>query len=464
MAFKLNYLLILFAVTGISYGAGLAIYRAKGKHTRLAFLTLSLCLNLMILCIFKYLRFFFSIIGEVLEVLNVQMGVPDIDLVLPIGISFFTFQAMSYTIEIFRNRQVPEAHLGRYALYVSFFPQLVAGPIERSYRLLPQFLEKKEFDYERIISGLLLMLWGFFKKIVIADNLGAVVNRVYNNPYEFGGLYYAIATVLFSYQIYCDFSGYSDIAIGAARIMGFNLTVNFKRPYYSKSVVEFWKRWHISLSSWFRDYVYFPLGGNRVPCSRWILNIFIVFLLSGLWHGADWTFLMWGALHGTYVVVTKLMENTGVKLLKLMGVRHNTALHNIVRVVLTNTLICFAWIFFRANSIREAFYIVGQLFVGEDAVSLRLAYELLFRLNDSVIHEILVRLDLNAGRTVTLVLSIAFLETVHLLSRKHNLFMFIRSRPMWMRWGLYVSMVLIILLLGKYSKLEPIQEFIYFQF
>lgn len=230
-------------------------------------------------------------------------------MLLPVGISFYTFQSLSYSIDVYRGEKEPERNFGKFALYVAFFPQLVAGPIERSTNLLPQFDRRISFDYDRFVSGLRLMLWGFFKKIVIADRLAIYVNEVYNSPAEFQGLTLILATYFFAFQIYCDFSGYSDIAIGAARIMGYDLMINFRQPYFSQSIAEFWKRWHISLSTWFKDYLYIPLGGNRVAKNRWYFNLMAVFLISGLWHGANWTFVLWGFLHGFYLVFSIWTQN-----------------------------------------------------------------------------------------------------------------------------------------------------------
>ena len=240
-----------------------------------------------------------------------------------------------------------------FAVYVSFFPQLVAGPIERSNHLLPQFFQKHDINYERIKAGLQKMLWGFFKKIVIADNLAILVDSVYNNVENYSGLALILATIFFTFQIYCDFSGYSDIAIGTARVMGFELRENFKRPYFSKSIREFWQRWHITLSTWFRDYVYIPLGGNRTIKWKWHYNILITFLVSGLWHGANWTFVIWGALHGTYLVTALILSNPK-KIISSFLKKQNTFLNKFSDVAITFILVSFAWIFFRANNIEDA--------------------------------------------------------------------------------------------------------------
>ncbi|MCL4856946.1 MAG: MBOAT family protein, partial [Flavobacteriales bacterium] len=275
------------------------------------------------------------------------------ELLLPVGISFYTFQTMSYSIDNYNEKIKPERHLGIFALFVTFFPQLVAGPIERASNLLPQFHKKQLFDYDRISNGLGLMLWGLFKKVVIADRLAIVVNEIYNNPNDYNGLTLVVGTIFFAFQIYCDFSGYSDIAIGAARVLGFDLMKNFNYPYFSKSINEFWKRWHISLSTWFRDYVYIPLGGNRRIKWRWYYNLFITFLISGLWHGANWTFIVWGIIHGTILIIETITIKKETS---------NNKFKNGLLMLKTFIIVCLSWVFFRANNIQDAFSILTHIF------------------------------------------------------------------------------------------------------
>jgi D-alanyl-lipoteichoic acid acyltransferase DltB (MBOAT superfamily) len=303
MAFRPVYVLILVFTILVDYVAGLLIAPAVGWRRR-AWLGASIAANVGVLAVFKYWNF----AAGNLNGLAGRPLVPLLDILLPIGLSFHTFQAMSYTIEVYRGRQPPERHLGIYALYVMFYPQLVAGPIERPQNLLPQFRDGHEFDAARVTRGLSLMMWGFFKKIVVADRLAIAVNHVYARPGDFDGAALLLATYAFAFQIYCDFSGYSDIALGSAEVMGFELMKNFDRPYASASVAEFWRRWHISLSTWFRDYLYIPLGGSKVGPARTGANLLIVFLVSGLWHGANWTYVAWGALHGLYIIVGRATE------------------------------------------------------------------------------------------------------------------------------------------------------------
>ena len=292
MSFVPAYILILGFTIVIDYFAGILIEQSSGNK-RNFYLILSIAANVGVLAIFKYYNFLNDNLTAILGDFGYQNKIPYLSILLPIGLSFHTFQAMSYTIEVYRGHQKAERHFGIYSLYVMFYPQLVAGPIERPQNILPQMHAKHEFKYENVVEGLRLMLWGFFKKIVIADRLAIYVDAVYNNADKHSGITLITATVFFAFQIYCDFSGYTDIARGAARVMGYELMLNFRRPYLAKSIKEFWSRWHISLSTWFRDYLYIPLGGNRVPIPRWYLNLMIVFMISRLWHGAALTYIIW---------------------------------------------------------------------------------------------------------------------------------------------------------------------------
>ncbi|MEP6615394.1 MAG: MBOAT family O-acyltransferase [Ginsengibacter sp.] len=350
------YIFILFFTIAIDYIAGIMIENAESKKKKL-FLVMSIIANVGMLAIFKYYNFFTENFNALLHAVHIQtFSIPLLNIILPIGLSFHTFQAMSYTIEVYRGNQKAERHLGIYALYVMFYPQLVAGPIERPQNLIHQFREKHAFDSHQLLDGLRLMLWGFFKKLVIADRLSQYVDIVYSRPNDFHYLQLVIATLFFGIQIYCDFSGYSDIAIGAAKTMGFHLMTNFNRPYFSRNIQEFWKRWHISLSTWFRDYLYISLGGNRVGIKRIYVNVAIVFLISGFWHGANWTYIMWGTFHAVFIIAYMLFHRYSK-----LKIRKNKAL-DILSMVFTFFLVTFAWIFFRANSIHDAFLIVHNIF------------------------------------------------------------------------------------------------------
>jgi D-alanyl-lipoteichoic acid acyltransferase DltB (MBOAT superfamily) len=347
--------LIMFT-TLVDYAAARAMGVTSDPRRRKLFLAASLTVNLGTLFIFKYFNFFNQSFAAVAGALNLHYPIGSLSLLLPVGISFYTFQSMAYTIDVYRRVIEPEKHLGIFATFVAFFPQLVAGPIERAKHMLPQFRQRAHFDADRTVAGLRLILWGAFKKIVIADRLAIYVNAVYNDASAYSGFPLLAATVFFAFQIYCDFSGYSDIAIGAAKIIGFDLSLNFRQPYFSKTPREFWTRWHISLSSWFRDYLYIPLGGSRVPFNSYLLNLMVVFVVSGLWHGASWTFVIWGALHGLYLVVEAALARRGSSL----------RLPAFAQMAITFALVTFAWIFFRANTLPDAFYIATHLFAFND--------------------------------------------------------------------------------------------------
>lgn len=449
MAFVPVYILILGFTIVVDYFAGIFLENAQGKRKKW-FLLASLVANIGVLAIFKYYNFLNDNINLLLHGIGYHNPIPHLSIILPIGLSFHTFQAMSYTIEVYRGKQKAERHFGIYSLYVMFYPQLVAGPIERPQNLIHQFYEKHSFDYIRVTDGLKLMAWGLFKKVVIADRLAKVVDNVYNNPYTHTGLSYIIATIFFSFQIFCDFSGYSDMAIGAAQVMGFKLMKNFNRPYHSKCIHEFWGRWHISLSSWFKDYLYISLGGNRVTIPRWYLNLFIVFLVSGLWHGANWTFVIWGALHGFYLVFALLTANIRSTINRFIGLDKLPRLNNFFQILITFCLTTFAWIFFRANSISVAFYIIKNSFTG-----LRTNLSNLLRHED-----IGLGLGLTHSELLIGIAAVVLMEIIHVIQNKHSVRDWIRSKPSYIRWSIYYAVVLMILFFGVYEN----RQFIYFQF
>ncbi|WP_240773191.1 MBOAT family protein [Pontibacter sp. SGAir0037] len=453
MSWKPAYTIILVASTIVDYFCSKAMGRfdEEQKDKRKPFLYISLFSNLGVLLLFKYYNFFNESAQDIAQSLNMTYAMPAFELLLPMGISFYTFQTMSYSIDVYNGIIKPEKHLGYFALFVSFFPQLVAGPIERAGNLIGQLHEHHSFDYNRVVTGLRRMGWGFFKKLMIADNLALMVNQVYNNPGEFEGISFVIATIFFAFQIYCDFSGYSDIAIGAAQVMGFNLMENFRRPYFSKSIPEFWSRWHISLSTWFRDYLYIPLGGNRVVKWRWYYNLFIVFMVSGLWHGANWTFLVWGALHGIYQVFGIITKNQRNAFVDKIGLTQYPVLYKWVQVLTVFFLVCFAWIFFRANNIGDAFYIIRSSVTGIGNVGELLA-------GTNLNH--LLFMDQGLKIFSVSVVSVLIMETVHLIERNGSASRVILQRPVWVRWSFYYVAIIAVLLFGQYGN----QEFIYFQF
>jgi alginate O-acetyltransferase complex protein AlgI len=441
MYFRPEYILILFFTIVIDYVAGIYIERAVDQERRRRLLMLSLYANIGVLAVFKYYNFLNGNLSSIYEWYGYENPVPFLDMVLPIGLSFHTFQAMSYTIEVYRGKQKAEHHFGIYALYVMFYPQLVAGPIERPQNILHQFHERKQFSYDNAVEGLNLIVYGLFKKVVVADRLAVYVNHVYDDIGNASTLSAAIAAVFFSFQIYCDFSGYSDIARGTARMMGYDLMVNFNRPYLARSISEFWTRWHISLSTWFKDYLYIPLGGNRDGKVNWLRNLLIVFLVSGLWHGANWTYLIWGAVHGCYLVLGILRRDLQARVRWLAWIARVRA--SVPRLAAwfdglqVFVLVTFAWVFFRAESLSDAEAFVGKLF----AMDFSLNLWQLFAENG----------PLNFALSF-FVIGILFLS--YLLPRD------LRFKRYGANLAFLVITILLILILGK----DATGEFIYFQF
>jgi D-alanyl-lipoteichoic acid acyltransferase DltB (MBOAT superfamily) len=358
MAFVPVYIIVLGFTIVVDYIASIFIESAKNSRIRKMFLLLSLIANIGVLVFFKYFNFLNTTLDGILSHSSHHTPFPFLTFLLPIGLSFHTFQAMSYTIEVYRGNHKAEKHFGIYALYVMFYPQLVAGPIERPQNMLWQFHQNPKYNFENIKSGLMQMAFGMFKKVVIADRISEIVDRAYANPNAQNGKTFIIVSILYSFQIYCDFSGYSDIGIGAARTMGFKLIDNFNVPYLSKSMSEFWHKWHISLSTWFKDYLYIPLGGSRVRVFRKFFNIMIVFLISGLWHGANWTFVVWGTLHGILLAMENIISNFSGKLRKF---GKSNAL-GILKTICTFMAVTLAWIFFRSPNLSTAIIVLQKIF------------------------------------------------------------------------------------------------------
>ena len=449
MCWKVDYILLIIISTLIDYICSNKMSQIKEKVKRKKWLLFSIFSNIGILFGFKYFNFFSENIQTLFNNYNVFYEIPLFNVLLPVGISFYTFQTLSYTIDVYNNKTPAQRHLGVFAVYVSFFPQLVAGPIERSNHLLPQFFRQHDFSYIRIKAGLQKMLWGFFKKIVIADNLAILVDGVYNNVDNYSGLTLIVATIFFTFQIYCDFSGYSDIAIGTAKVMGFELRENFKRPYFSKSIREFWQRWHITLSTWFRDYLYIPLGGNRTIKWRWYYNIFITFLVSGLWHGANWTFVIWGALHGTYLIIALALTNPKKQFSSLIQ-KQSKSFNKLLDVTITFILVAFAWIFFRANNLDDAIYIISNLSVNYNEILNLSELRMQFR-GIGLFQEDLIKCFL-------LILAL-FLYSSY--ERSGNVWEKLQEKPKWIRWSIYYILVYSILFIAPHSN---VNNFIYFQF
>ncbi len=434
------YIFTLFFLILVDYLAGIFIEKAEGRK-RKGVLAASILATCATLFIFKYYNFFGSNLNSLANLIGWNYSIEALSILLPIGLSFHTFQSLSYVIEVYRKKQKPERNIGIYALYVMFYPQLVAGPIERPQNLIHQFREKHNFDYKRVSNGLKLILWGLFLKVVVADRLAIFVNTVYANPTDYTGLPLMVATVFFGFQIFCDFAGYSTIAIGSARVMGFNLMKNFNRPYFSKSVPEFWRRWHISLSSWFRDYVYISLGGNRVSVRRLYINILIVFLISGLWHGASWTFIVWGILHGGYILSDVITTGFRTKFTHKINLHKFPSIYSLISIGITFSLVTFAWIFFRADTLSDAYYIISNMLSGItlDFSGLRVGLGW---------DEILLSLGL-----------IAFIVSVYAIQSKTNLIEIFSNKNILFRWGSYIFLILAIIFFGHASP-----KFIYFQF
>lgn len=445
-----QYALLMATSTVITYLSGIFISRAKTDTGRKISVAASFVLNLAILFYFKYFYFTMDNINLVREMLGLSVLEPKFDVILPVGISFYTFQALSYTMDVYRKEISPEKNILRYALFVSFFPQLVAGPIERSKNLLTQLREEHRFDYNRARCGLLVMLWGFFLKLVIADRAAILVNTVYDKSAEFGGAMLLLATVAFAVQIYCDFASYSIIAKGAAKVMGFELMDNFRQPYFSTSIAEFWRRWHISLSSWFKDYLYIPLGGNRKGTVRKYFNLMVVFLVSGLWHGASWNFVIWGFLHGMYQILGSVTINVRKFICEILNIDRKTNHYKLLQRVITFALVTFGWIFFRSEGLTQAVNIVKQIFTNFEPWAIWNA------IGES---------GLDSSNLILLVISVAILAFV---SKKEqsgvSVFERVEKMHLLARWPVYLGLLFMVLIFGIYGPGFEASQFIYFQF
>ena len=460
MCWNPKYALLMLASTAITYLGGYGLDRLNNsnhseekriEHYKKLIVGLTFASNLLILFFFKYFYFVLNNLNSPLSAIGFEIIQPNFDIVLPVGISFYTFQALSYIMDVYRKEIYAEKNFFKYALFVSFFPQLVAGPIERSKNLLKQINKVYPFEYTRVKRGLLLMLWGFFQKLVIADRAAILVNTVFNHPAEYGSVEITAATFLFAIQIYCDFSSYTDIARGCAQVLGFELMENFKQPYFSRSIAEFWRRWHISLSSWFRDYLYIPLGGNKKGTTRKYLNILCVFLVSGLWHGANWTFVLWGLIHGLYQVFGAISKPVRQKLLQRFCITEGSPVHHGLQRLTTVLLVCFAWIFFRANSLSDSILLVKSIFTEFDP----------WVLTDGT----LLELGLHTSDFFVLLVSGAILLAVSIQKNKSvDLRNNILSCNAAVRWVIYYVILFSILIFGVYGPGYSSSQFIYFQF
>jgi alginate O-acetyltransferase complex protein AlgI len=442
--FKPSYLLLLLGVTLVAYWAGLAIGASEDRSKKKAILTVGIVAVLTALFVFKYYGFFIRSLDALLANFGLTIStplLPRVELVVAAGLSFYTFSCVSYLVDVYNGTLLPERHPGHFALYVAFFPKLLAGPIERAKPFLAQLKQPVSFSSQGVTSGLQQMLWGLFKKVVIADRLGAFVDPVYRQPELSSAGDLVVATYFFAFQLYCDFSGYSDIAIGAAKVLGFDLMENFRRPYLSTSVREFWAhRWHLSLTTWFRDYMYIPMGGSRVSRLRLYFNVMAVFLVSGLWHGANWTFVIWGGLNGLYQVVSLLAGGARRKLAML--VRLPAVVNSFLGGVVTFHLILITWVFFRASSLSDAATIISTV-----AGSLGTLPAML-------------RIRLANGEMLVSLALIALLFGVEALDEKRPVWERLRVRPVYQRWAVYYALLFGLIVLGSWK----LQQFVYMQF
>lgn len=459
MCWNAKYALLILLSTVITYASGILIDHIrqgeydteKEKKLKNLVVALSFLSNLGILFYFKYINFAMDTLAKTMRIFHVQLNLPVVDVLLPVGISFYTFQALSYTMDVYRGEIYAEKNFMRYALFVSFFPQLVAGPIERSKNLLRELAEPKKFDYDNFREGILLMLWGYFLKIVLAERIATFVDTVYGDVESFGGYYLVAATVLFAVQIYCDFAGYSTIAMGAAKILGVQLMENFDAPYISTSVADFWRRWHISLTSWFKDYLYIPLGGSRKGKARKYLNKMIVFLVSGLWHGANFSFIVWGGLNGAYQVVGEALQPARNKLIKKLGLHRDSLAHKIFSAAVVFVLVDFSWIFFRAESMHEALKVMRSMMT---------VYNPWVLFDGS-----LYTCGLDEKNFRLMLLSVMVLLAVDLCKRKGiQIRKVIMKQDGWAQCLTVTAAVMVLLIFGKYGPTYDASSFIYFQF
>lgn len=456
MCWNAKYALLIFGITLLSFLGGRFVAKADATEAshqkkRRTFIACAVVI-IGLLLLFKYLDFARDNINALLQMLHVSASLrTDFSLVLPVGISFYTFQALGYLIDVYRGDIKAEDSFLKYALFVSFFPQLVAGPIERSKNLLRQLDEPKEFDYERARNGLLLMLWGFFEKMWIADTASIYVNKIYDSYWDYSAGALVVATVLFAVQIYCDFGGYSHIAIGASEVLGIRLMDNFKQPYFATSIKDFWHRWHISLSTWFRDYVYIPLGGSRCGKVKKWRNLLITFLVSGLWHGANWTYIFWGGLHGIYQVIGDATLNVRTRIRDFFHIKETNPLYVFLKMLVTFVLCDVAWIFFRAEGIEQAFAMLGYMFDKEVIAQLIMSETYLFGLN-----------QIQWYRLIFTLLVLLLTDVLH--ERGIHIRKWFCEQKVVVRWVFYVLVLLAFCFLIVQNFGGEAAEFIYFQF
>ena len=455
MCWNVKYVVLLLFSTLITWGLGLILPKISSKSSRKLVMLTGLFTNLAVLFFFKYFNFFYSNLGRVLGKVGITLADSPFDFLLPVGISFYIFQALGYLIDVYREEIQPEKNVLRYALFVSFFPQLVAGPIERSGRLLTQIQRMEEivvFEGKRIEEGLVLMFWGLFQKMVIADRIAIFVDNIFGNLQGIGTIETVLAAIGFSLQIYCDFAGYSNIAIGAAKVMGFELMENFNTPYFATNIADFWRRWHISLSTWFRDYLYIPLGGNRKGRLRKYLNLMITFLVSGLWHGSNWTYILWGGIHGLYQIVGDCIRPWKEKVYKACKVKTEAESFRLGQILVTFLLTSFAWIFFRSTSLSKAVLYVKRMLTHFNPWVL---------FDQSLFNWGLDRIEVDVLMPALILL---FLVEWIRYRKKETIGQFLVRQNTWFYWGGLLLLILSILVFGEYGVLFDSKQFVYFAF
>ena len=444
------YLIQILAATGVSFWLGKRIEAAPDKKAKQRVMALGVLLLAANLVVFKYTPFLNETLRSLLGMANVEYPVPELQWLLPIGISFYTFQLISYLVDVFRGQQKAEREFGAFALYVTFFPKLVAGPIERAKNLLPQIHAHPAFDRAQAMLGMQLILWGLFKKVFVADRIAPFVNAIYDNPEAANGVQIAFATWLYAFQLYCDFSGYTDIALGIALIFGDRLTQNFNRPYFATSIQDFWKRWHISLTSWLTDYIFTPITRQKTFKIKFfnlmLYGMFITFVVSGLWHGAAWTYVVWGALHGGYIVVSLLLQKRWNNFARAIKLIDRPNLYRALKISVTFSLVCFAYIFFRASSMDDALHMVASLGTGWGAFK------------DNMLSVV----GANRNEFFLALIGITVVMGAEVLQGRINMRQAIDARPAWMRWSLYYVGTLAVVLLGAFYGSQT--AFIYFRF
>lgn len=455
MCWNVKYVLLLLGSTLTTWLAGWLVHAFSNTKAKKLAVAACVAINIGILFFFKYFNFFTDTCNRILSKLNIQIIETSFDVLLPVGISFYTFQALGYILDVYRGKVEPEKNPLRYALFVSFFPQLVAGPIERSENLLKQVREVdkiKVWNYENVTSGLTLMVWGLFVKMVIADRVAILVDTVFEGVYMYGTVALVAGAIGFALQIYCDFMGYSTIAVGAAKVMGFTLMENFETPYFATSISDFWRRWHISLSSWFRDYVYIPLGGNRCSKLRKYFNLLVTFGVSGLWHGANWTYIFWGLLHGVYQIVGEITKPARNWFLRKTQAKTESFSFKLAQIAGTFIFVDIAWIFFRAGSLSIAVEYCKRMFTKWDPWSL---------FNGEIYTLGLDRFEFNILIVAALAL---FLVDLIKYFKKQTITEFLQEQCIWFRWGVILVLIFTTIIYGMYGIQFESAQFIYFQF